>query len=165
MARVNLLNNATLDNSNVTGNGTFRIYESQKVDSPNSESALEVVIKYGNNLPDPENGGTNYRLSALIETEDSQGNWHPIHYQFEAFVKAEQGNTHILRLDPTIFNLDEGVVNDISDGFNIVARESKKQGHLPDDFRLVVLVHENGHGTAGAFQSVDVSCSYYTYAV
>lgn len=164
MARVNILNQAVLDASVITGNGPFRIFESGKIDSPNSENALEVVIEYKGNLPDPEQGGTNYRISALIETEDNAGNWHPIHYQYTPFVKEEQGNKHILRLDPTIFNLDEGVGNAISDGFNIVALESKKQGLLPDDFRIAIVVHENGFGTPGAFASVVVTASHYTYA-
>lgn len=164
MARVNILDNQTLDNTSVTGNGSFRIFESGKIDSPNSTNALEMVISYSGNLPDPELGGTNYQISCILETEDNAGNWHPFHYQYRAYVKEEQGGKHILRLDPTIFYLDEGVSFSISDGFNIVAHESKKQGHLPDDFRLVILVHENGHGTAGAFQSVNVTASYYTYA-
>lgn len=168
MARVNLLNNTLLDNTNVTDNGTFELFVSNKIDAPNSDRGLEVVISYSNPTPDPESGGTNFKISAVIETEDNAGNWHPIHYQFNPFIRpAVQGGfeKHILRLDPTIFNLDEGVVNDISDGFNIIARESKKQGVLPDDFRIKILVHENGFGGTKPFQSVNVSVSYLTYAI
>ena len=167
MARVNLLNGHTFDNSVITDNGTFRLWESAKIDSPNSENGLEVVIKYENPTPDPELGGTNFKLSCILETQDNEGNWHPFHSQFEPFVRPEiQGGDqkHVLRIDPTIFNLDEGVINDIWDGFNTVARESRKQGILPDDFRIVLLVNENGFGGTKPFAGVTVTVSYMSYA-
>lgn len=168
MARVNLLNSVVLDATNVTGNGTFRLWESSKIDSPNSENGLEVVITYKSPMPNPETGGVNFKVSALIETQDNQGNWHAFHSQYEPFVKPEieGGDTkHVLRIDPKIFNLDEGVINDISDGFNLVARESRKQGLLPDDYRVVLLVHENGFYSTKPFQSVTATVSALTYAV
>jgi hypothetical protein len=168
MARVNLLNNFALDATLVTGNGTFRLWESEKIDSPNSENGLEVVIAYSNPTPDPENGGVNYKVSSILETQDNQGNWHPFHAQYEPFVKPEihGGDTkHVIKIDPAIFNMDEGVINDIWDGFNIVARESRKQGILPDDFRIVLLLNENGHGGTKPFEGVNVTVSYLSYAV
>lgn len=165
MSSANLLNSEKLLNTAVTGNGTTRLWESARINPSNADNAVEVTIKYVANLPDPEQGGTNYRLSALLEREDEVGNWFPFHYQFDAFVKAEYGNTHILRLNPTVFNLDEGVSNAMSDGFNVIALESLKQGTLPDNFRIVILVNENGFGTLGAFQEVDVTVSFVTRAV
>lgn len=173
MAHKNLINSEILTATPtnlpaVDSNGTFRLYESAKIDSPNSENGLEVVITYKGMTPDPSNGGTNFRVSAIIETEDIAGNWHPFHSQYESFVRPaddQNDQKHIIKCDPKIFNLDEGVINDVSDGFAIVARESRKQALLPDDFRVVILLSENGFGTTGAFQSIPVTISYLTYAI
>lgn len=169
MARVNLLNNQTLNNTPVTDNGTFVLYESPKIDRPNSDRGLEVVVTYKNPVPDPETGGTNFRIACELETEDNQGNWYPFHTQFQSFFKPEvQGGqqVHTLRVDPSIFLLDKGVVNLIPNPDGTSANiESLKQGIAPDDFRIKILVSENGFGGLKPFQSVDVTVSYFTYPV
>lgn len=164
MSRVSVLNNQTIDNSSITGNGSFRIFESAKFTPQTQENALEVVLTYQSPLPNPDTTVVSYQITALLETQDDNNNWHPFHYQFDSFISNSAGNgKYILRLDPKIFNLDEGVSFGVWDGVKTIALESKKQGHLPDDFRIVVVVHEAGYGAASAFQSVDLSVSYYTY--
>ena len=168
MARVNLLDKQVFDNTVCVANGTFRLYESPKIDSPNSDRGLEVVITYEGPTPDPEDGGTNFRFSALLETQDNAGNWHAFHSQFQAFVRPEiQGTStkHILKVDPTIFQFDEGVANTISDGFTNVATVSKAHGIIPDDFRIVILVNENGFGGTKPFTGITLTVSYLSYAV
>lgn len=154
--------NFTAVDAGITENGTYRLYTSQKITVPNSGDSLEAMISYANNLPYP--GGTQlaaYKLTAIIETQDSAGNWHVFHNQFVPYIKTAPDN--ILRYSPSVFTLDPGVAVDMWDGVNVFAREHNKQGQLPDDFRFVILVHELGFGGPGAFQSVDLSISYETY--
>lgn len=160
-----------LDASAVTGNGTFDLFVSEKQNAPNdyqaSDKSLEVIITYADNQPDPEVTVAKYNLSAIVETEDDAGNWHPILNQFRAYVKAENGPQHILRLDPSVIVLDAGVPNDIYNGVSTIAVESIKQGTLPDDFRLKIQCNEYGYDANGptpaSFQSVIVSAAYRTY--
>lgn len=163
MATVSLLNNQSFDNSAVTANGQYHLYTSNPIANSNDDDSLRVVITYKNNLPDPEQTVVQYNLLAIVESSDGQDNWYPLHYQFQPFVKAELGDKHSLILEPGIFNLDEGVPSSIYDGFKNIAIESKKQGHLSDDFRICILLNENGYGTPGAFQSVNLDLHYEKY--
>lgn len=158
-----LLSGSTLSNAPVTGNGQFELYNSGSIKNSTSASCLRVVVTYANNLPDPESVVVQYRLTAIVESSDGEGSWYPLHYQFQPFIKAEQGAKHILVLEPSIFSFDEGIPNTISDGATNIAVESKKQGRLSDDFRIRLLLSEGGYGTAGAFQSVDVTLHYEIY--
>ena len=165
MAMVNLLNKAVLTPSSgegVTGNGIFRLYESPVITNQNRNS-LEVTIDYGDPIPDPMVGGTNFRLTAWLETLDDSGNAYVFHNQFETYVARQQGNVHRMIMEPGLFVLDEGVVVDMWNGQEVIARESKKGGVTPDNFRVVIALIENGFGTSGAFQSIEVSASYRIY--
>lgn len=163
MASVSLLNNQLLNNSGVTGNGQFHLFTSNPVSNSNDRNSLRVVVDYSNNVPDPESTPIAYNLVAIVESSDGQGNWYPLNYQFQPFVKEEQGKKHILTLEPGIFNLDEGVASTVYDGVKNVAVESRKQGHLSDDFRICIILNENGFGSPGAFQSVNVTIHYEIY--
>lgn len=167
-----VLNKELLSAESVTGNGTFDLFVSRKFEAPNdfpaSSTALELMLTYGSNLPDPEVTNTKYSLSCIVETEDENGNWYPIHNQFRAFVKEEHGAQHILRLDPGVLVLDPGIPNDIWNGVRTIAVESIKQGTLPDDFRFRIQVNEGGYDAAGAvtpsaFQSVELTAAFRAY--
>ena len=163
--------NQGFDAQNITGNGVFDIFESAKISAPNDYSAadnsLEVVVCYSSNLPDPDVMVAKYNLSCLIETEDDNGNWHPIHNQFRPYIKFEDGAKHIIRMQPDALLLDPGVPVDLYSGNITIAAESIKQGTLPDDFRVKIQCNEFGYvdGEPGpsSFQSVTCSVSYRTY--
>lgn len=165
MSTVSLLNNHTFNNTAVTENGQYNLYSSNAINNPTDANSLRVVVEYKNNLPDPESTVVKYNLVTIVESSDSQGNWYPLHYQYQPFVKEEAGGKHILVLEPSMFTFDEGVPSSIYDGVKNIAIESKKQGRLSDDFRICVFLNENGYGEPGAFQSVDVSLHYEIYNV
>lgn len=164
--------NITAVDAGVNGNGTFPLFISQKFAAPQDFSAadrgLEVIVSYEGNLPDPEVSVAKYNLTCVIETEDEEGNWHPLINQFVPYVKAERGNKFIMRLDPDVLVLDPGVAIEIWNGVRNIAIESVKQGRLPDDFRVGVYVNELGYdalgvATAASFSSTDLTISYRTY--
>lgn len=160
------------DNAGVLGipdNGVYHLYTSPKQITSSLDNALEVVIKYAENLPNPALGQlARYNLIAVIETEDDDGSWHPIHAQFSPYVNPDDGGIFVIKLDPAIFVIDNGVTNDISNGFSIISRECVKQGTLPDDFRICILVNDysfqNGVSNGG-FEEVKLTVTYNTYRV
>lgn len=172
MSSVSLVNNQVFTPLDIVdgpfnSNGQYHIYQSSKINTANSLNGLEVVVKYSNELPYRD--GTipiGYNLSCIIETQNDQGDWHPIHSQFAEFTKSNQevGNEiHILTIDPTINAYDINVPIDVSNGSNIIARESKKQRRLGDNFRICVVLNESKFGEAGEFQSINLSISYEVY--
>lgn len=160
---VSLLVGEVFDNHIVSGNGQFELYSSQVIRNSNGLNSIRVVINYMDNLPDPEQVVVQYQLTTLVESSDGEGAWYPLHYQYAPFVKADAGSTHILVLEPRLFTFDEGVPFSVTDGVRNIAIESKKQGRMSDDFRVRVLVNENGHGGEGAFQSVKLGLHYELY--
>jgi hypothetical protein len=165
MALTNLLNNVVLDTSSgegVNGNGIFRLYESPIIANQNRNS-LEVIVRYGTANPDPLQGGTSFMLTSWVETVDSSDQSYVFHNQFEPYLSPIQGATHRLVMEENLVILDPGVIVDIWNGQEVAVRESRKGGKTPDNFRVVIAVIENGFGTAGAFQSIPVSCSYRIY--
>lgn len=164
MASTVLINGVTYDSTPVTGNGTFDLFQSAAISNSQAREALRVVIKYEDNLPDPETQSpVYYSLGSRIDSSDGIGNWYPFHFQYKEYVKAEQGQTHILLIQPNLFSLDEGVPFELSDGTKIVSVESRKQASLPDDFRITIFVNERGFGTSGAFQSVKITSHYEVF--
>lgn len=162
----------TSADASIDGNGTFVLFQSGKFVAPQdfsaSDKGLEVIITYEDNLPNPETDIAKYNLTCVVQTEDENGNWHPLINQFVPYVKAENGNQHILRLDPNILMLDAGVANEVWNGVSNIAIESNKQGSLPDDFRIVLYVNEYGYdqlgaATAASFVSVVATVSYRAY--
>jgi len=171
VAKSTLANNVrvTAGEVPVVANGSYSLFTSGKVNLVAGDNWLEVVVTYHQNLPDPEVQVSKYNLTAIIETEDDDGNWHPIHFQYRPFIKQETGNIHIIRLDPNAFQLDYGVPSTISNGNTNIAVESIKQGVLPDDFRVKVMVNEFGHDSNGAtsasFDEATFSVTYTTLTV
>lgn len=170
MAQATLANAVTRTDTDaaINGNGTFHLFQSGKVNVNAGDNAVEVVIKYIDNVPNPANNQVaKYNLVAVLETQDDDGTWHPFHAQYSTFVNSEDGNVFTIKLDPKIFVFDVGVTNDISNGLSIVSRESIKQGTLPNDFRVCVLVNEFGYidGVAGigSFEQTKLTITYNTY--
>lgn len=166
MATVQLLTSQTFDNSAITGNGSFDLWISPTVSNSNLRSSIKLIVDYEDNQPVPGSipDPVQYDLVAFLESDDgSGGGWYPFHYQFEPYRVPNSGRQHILIMEPGIFNLDEGVPIDIWDGVRVVARQSKKQGSVPDNFRVRIQLNEFRYGEPGAFQSATISVHYQLY--
>ncbi len=166
MATTQILVSQTFDNTIVTGNGSYDLYVSPTYSNSNLRTSIKLIVDYEDNQPVP--GAivepVQYDLVAFLESDDGSGNgWYPFHYQFEPYRSPGSGRQHILIMEPSIFNLDEGVPLDIWDGVQVIARQSKKQGSVPDNFRLRIQLNEFRYGEPGAFQSATISAHFQLY--
>ncbi len=155
----------SIDNSGVTGVGANNIYSSSDVSVSGSDKSVEIVVKYSNQLPDPETVLAKYNLVAIVEEEIAAGIWRPFLSQADPFVKTEQGSTIVFVYGPGIFSFDDAQGFDMSDGSQIIAKEYRKQGNLPSKFRVCIIANQSvANGEVGAFTSVDANISYVTYS-
>jgi len=172
MTNTVLLSNQTFTsadviNGPVDSNGSYKIYVSPKQSVANSITSLEVIVKYSNSTPVPGQEITNYSFNTVVETEDSAGEWHPIHAQIAEWrpSSSQTEQTHILTYGPHIMNFDASSPMDTDVGGDVISRDHHKQGILPDDFRVLVMYSEKRFGDPGQFQGIDLSVSFNTYAV
>lgn len=177
MAFQTLINAQTLSAANLTddqgnavtpphANGRYILYQSAKINIPNGVEDLEVAVRYENNIKSSADGvPVSYNITAVLETEDSASNWHPIHGMIEPFQGATSvhdvgGRFHILSYGPNIINFEQTPIDTFAAG-EVISRDHRKQGRMPDDFRVVLLLEENrAAGDPGQFASVDVTISY-----
>jgi hypothetical protein len=164
MSRVNLLDGVVFTPT-ITENGKHILYQSDVQTNSNGDNSLKVLVEYLDNLPDSDNQLTAYGITCIIEEDDSAGNWYPVMYQYAPFTRTGSGRHQVLTMQPNTFNLDEGVPYFISDGYDIIGAESRKQATLGEDFRIILCLHEERHGETGAFQSVKVNLAYEKYSV
>ena len=154
-----LCTNEVVDNSEINANGLYTLFLSDEHTPATNDIAMVIVINYED--LDPIEYGQ-FDLTALIEC-NSAGIWFPLAYQFEPLRFAAQGQMQLITIQPDLYNPDEGVPQDIWDGANVIARQSKQQGVVDLDWRLRIQLIENGYGGSNPFQSVKISASgeYY----
>jgi len=177
MSFTTLLNSVTLVAADLTDeagnpvvaphpNGRYVLYTSPKVNIPNGVADLEVAVRFEQNTPSSASGvAVSNNITAILETEDDTGNWHPIHGMIEAFQGATSvldigGRFHLLSYAPSIISFDQVPIDTFAGG-EVVSRDHRKQGRMPDDFRVKLILEEKrSAGDPGQFQSIDVTLSY-----
>jgi hypothetical protein len=165
-----LLDKQKLNNTIVTGNGKFLLYASQELPNNNGHQTIEARVNYEATAPDVTLGGCLFSLTTVIETSDETGNWYPVHNQYNAHRGQNDDVTHFVKLDPDIFNLDEGVSTAVALGDVVISLESRKQGKLPSSYRFAIYLIENKYGklhptldTPLDFIEATVTLTYDTY--
>lgn len=160
--KFSILENHTLDNSNVDGNGKHHLYISPSQNNQSGPNgylfdSLRVVIQYGDPVP---NGAYTSEIRAIVESSNGETGanelWFPIAYQFEGFYVPDGGPTREIMLHPALTVVDMGVDDIVWDG-GFAAAISRQQGKLGADFRVCIIMNETAYGTSNAFQSVPVS--------
>lgn len=143
------------DGAGITSNGRHHLWRSNLIPVQPGNTGVRVIVDYGDLLP--AKGGTvviKYRLSAVIEAD--AGNY-VIHNQFGSTNNPGQ---HILLMQPGLFYLDEGVPIYAFVGDELASLEHRKQGTLSEDFRICIVIDEQGFGEPGAFQSASLNVRY-----
>lgn len=151
----------------VNANGKFVVDISPEFTNPDNEGCNSILldIEFSNFLPDPDTNPPNWKIKATIESSNGAGLWRPVGSQFEPLSHPSQGPRQIIIVQPDIVNFDEGIPIDDWDGAAVVARRSRQQGILGNDFRVVLSVLENNYGNLNALQSFTVKMIGERYAV
>jgi hypothetical protein len=163
--------NVTINNTQVTGNGTFLLASSTPFNNGSSTTgfkSLKLVVEYGEISPpfgnDPQTFDVDVVVEGLFGTR-----WTPLAYQFTPYRNPNNGNTRIIQMQPSLSGFDAGVDDVVFVGDATLARISRQQGVLPDSqFRMCLLVTERGYVEStpgsgvwvpgpGSFQSVKIS--------
>ena len=152
--------NLTLDNTNVTGNGIFSIYDSGEQNNSGSYEGIKVILEFSAMTPDPNDPvlNSNYSVQAVLEGKESTGaTWYPLIRQFDVLRNPNQGLRQVLSIAPNIFTFDEGIPIDDWDGTKVTTRYNKKQDLLAEKWRVCINLTENKYGTSDEFTAVTVS--------
>lgn len=131
--------------------------------APTQRPSVVLTVDYEAVTPDITNGLPPFALSVAIETEDANGNWTPVAYQFSEWRNTEQPSKRIIRMQPDASDFNAGIDDSIFIGQE-VARISRNQGYLPEgDFRVRLIVVDSDPEGPNAFQSVTVSAAGARY--
>jgi len=116
---------------------------SDVINNNNGLDSVKVVVRYEAFSPDRATELNSFTLQAVIEEEISAGIWTPISYQFTPINDSTNAGERILTLSPSLV-LDVGLDNIIYAGGKSIARLSATQGHLPDRFRVKIIMDTQG---------------------
>ncbi len=156
--KFNIWTNEAIDNTGVSSNGEYELLNSGPLDNNGDYNSLRLVVEYKDILPEDDAIANSFYLTAVVEASNgltgASEAWFPIAYQFRGYRKAFQGTIREIILQPNLVVIDQGVDDVTFVGNETKARISRQQGKLPDtDWRVRVLLTEEGHGGPGAFAS------------
>lgn len=170
-----LISNLVVDNQSmvegpITGNGRYHAYISGELAS-NNNKAVEAVLTIHNITPGNADAAGAI-INLIMERKDDAGTWHPVHGLYDPYRAVESGpdkNGGIIpdqqiSLGPSLLNFDGQVPIDTSDGLDIISRDSQKRGVMPSKFRFCIVVHERKFGTVGAYSTGEYSLDYELHA-
>jgi len=146
-----------VDNTPITGNGSFTLITSNDLPNANNFNSLRMVIEY--KITTPASNDRNFDITAVVESSNEVNPtpmWYPIAYQFNSFRRDIQGTSRILILQPNMSTFDTGV-DDVVFVAGERARISRQQGKLGGEFRLRIAILESGFGGPGGFQDMLIS--------
>lgn len=164
-----IVNNVTITSADlgITQNGSYLLYTSPAF-TANNNRQVKAALDVHEFLPDRRDF-SGAILGFVLEREDDAGNWHPEHSILEPVraVSFDPTDTatpnrsvipvHMLSMGP---DLEAVGVTDTTDGFNVIARETAKEGVCPSTFRFCLILHETKFGTTGAFDRLRFSMDY-----
>ena len=159
MATFSIWESEVFDNTGITGNGVWHLATSTEQPNATGLNSIRVVCEYESVTP--ASNDREFDLTCIVESSNGETGaaqkWFPIAYQFDPFRRDIKGKTRELILQPSIVVIDMGVDDGIQLGGDTVARISRQQGKLGDDFRVCIVLHEQDYGGPGAFQSATIS--------
>lgn len=116
---------------------------SNVISNNNGLNSVKVMINYEAFAPDRATEINSFTLQAVIEEEIAAGVWTPIAYQFTPINDSTNAPERVITLSPALV-IDVGQDNVIYAGGVSIARVSATQGHLPDKFRVKILMDSQG---------------------
>lgn len=141
-----------IDNSAVTGNGQYHLLTSPIQTNSPERTSLQLNVEFID-IPEDDAIQNTFLLEVIIESVNASGKTAILAKQFEPYVKAFKGKKREIIIQPNLFISDPGTDIVETIGNDVDTRISKFQGKLPENYRVCLILTENGFGSSGAFQS------------
>jgi hypothetical protein len=160
-----LLSNYTVDvTQTINANGSFQVYTGPDKGNTGGHNSIILTVQYKNIIPDPDTTSPGYKIRCQLQGQVDESllgvgpadGWRVVGHQFDPYRFPFQGTTHVIEVQPNLFNPFPAVTVDVFDGSGVTERRSSQQGLLSDTFRIVFYVEETKYGTTNALQSFDV---------
>lgn len=132
--------------------------------SPTHRDSITVNIDYKAFVPNVEDGLPPFRIGAVLEALNAQGEWVAIGYQFSNICRGSQPPLRSIRVQPDMSDFNAGVDDSVYPVDREIARISRQQGFLPDNgWRVRIICTDQDPQGANGLQSVKVSISGERY--